>query len=70
MAERTYTTIDGDMMDLIAFREYGVSSKTTEVLLDENYRIADLPIEMPAGVEVELPPQTPPRIRDIIRLWD
>jgi phage tail protein X len=70
MANRTYTTIDGDMLDLIAYREYGVSSKVTEVLYDKNYRIANLPIELPGGVVVELPPQTPPRVRDVIRLWD
>lgn len=67
---RVYTTIDADMLDLIAFKEYGISSKVTEVLLDQNYRIADYNIEMPAGVEVLLPPQTPPRERDVIKLWD
>ena len=70
MAIRTYRTIDGDALDLIAFREYGISSKVTEVLFDVNYRIADLPIEMPAGVLVLLPAQEPPVQRDVIRLWD
>jgi phage tail protein X len=70
MADRVYTTIDGDELDLIAFREYGISSKVTEVLYDHNYRIADHPIQMPAGVEVLLPPQTPLKLREVIRLWD
>ena len=70
MADRIYRTIDGDMLDLIAHREYGISSKVTEVLYDHNYRIADLPMEMSAGVDVALPPQTPPSLRQIIRLWD
>ena len=68
--ERTYRTIDGDMLDLIAYREYKMSSKTTEVLFDVNYRIADYPIQMPPGLIVELPPQSPPPLRDVIRLWD
>ena len=70
MANRVYTTIDGDMLDLIAHLEYGISSKVTEVLYDVNYRVGDYPIVMPAGVDVELPPQTPPRLRNVIRLWD
>jgi len=70
MVERVYRTIDGDEMDLIAHREYGVSSGVTEVLFDVNYRIADAPIQMPAGLLVELPPQQPKSLRQIIRLWD
>ena len=70
MAERTYRTIDGDMLDLIAYKEYGISQRVTEVLYDVNYRIADNPIEFPAGVTVTLPRQTPPQLRNIIRLWD
>jgi len=71
MAEtRRYQTIDGDMLDLVAYREYGISSGVTEVLMDYNYRIADYPIVMSAGVEVELPPQSPKKLRQIIRLWD
>jgi len=58
------------MLDLLAFREYGISSKTTEVLFDVNYRIADNPILMPAGVMVTLPPQNPRALRELIRLWD
>lgn len=67
---RTYRTLDGDMLDYVAHREYGISSKVTEVLFDQNYRIADNPIQMPAGIVVELPPQEPPALRDVIRLWD
>lgn len=70
MADRTYKTIDGDMLDLIAFREYGTSSKTVEELYDKNYRIADHPLVMPAGVNVVLPPQSPPPLSKLIRLWD
>jgi phage tail protein X len=71
MVDRVYTTIEGDMLDLIAFREYGVSSKATEQLYDHNYRIADNPAEMPAGVDVELPRMTNlTPLRRIIRLWD
>ena len=70
MADRIYRTIDGDQLDLIGYREYGISSKVTEVLFDVNYRIADNPIEMPAGILVSLPPQSPLKLRQVIRLWD
>ncbi len=67
---RVYRTVQADQLDLIAFREYGISSRVTEVLFDFNYRIADNPIEMDAGIEVLLPPQTPVPLRTLIRLWD
>ena len=68
--DRSYRTIDGDMLDLVCHREYGISSKVTEEVMDYNYRIADNPIVMSSGVEVLLPPQAPPSLRQIIRLWD
>ena len=71
MADRVYRTIDEDEMDLIAYKEYGVSSGVTELLLDYNYRIADNPTKMPPGIDVYLPPLDPqPRLRQIIHLWD
>lgn len=70
MADTFYRTIDGDMMDLLAFKQYGLSSLTTEVLLDVNYRIADNPIRMPSGIVVDLPPQRPPPEASIIKLWN
>jgi len=68
--DREYQTIDGDMLDLIAYLEYGISSQATEMLYDYNYRIADKPAQMSAGVKVLLPPYQPPRLRDLIRIWD
>ena len=34
--DRGYKTTDGDMMDLIAYLEYGISSGATEMLYDYN----------------------------------
>ena len=69
--DRGYRTTDGDMMDLIAFLEYGISSGATEMLYDYNYRIADNPAPMAAGVDVLLPPYDPPQaLNQIIRIWD
>lgn len=70
MTERQYRTLDGDSLDLVAHLEYGISSQMTEGLYDHNYRIADRPILMQAGVIVKLPPQEPPGENEVIRLWD
>jgi phage tail protein X len=70
MATKVYQTIDGDMLDLISYLEYGISSKVTEQLYDENYRIGDYRAPLPAGIDVELAPKTPPTLRQVIRLWD
>ena len=69
--DRAYLTIDGDALDLIAYREYGVSSNATEMLMDYNYRVADKAHPMDAGTIVLLPEYAPPRpLSSIIRLWD
>ena len=62
--------LGGERTNSIAWKEYGVSSPTAEVLYDVNYRIAEHPIQMGPGVDVLLPEQDPPPLREIRRLWD
>lgn len=68
--DKKYLTTDGDELDLIAHLEYGISSDATEMLYDRNYRIAEHDYTMEAGVEVVLPKYTPPKLNQLIRLWD
>lgn len=66
-----YITIDGDVMDAIAYDYYGKHEKNTEALLDANPQIIDLGITLPAGVAIRLPAisrqETPAPFR---QLWD
>jgi phage tail protein X len=66
-----YVTIDGDMVDAIAFARYGRHGSNTEAIYEANPGLAARGAVLPAGVAVRLPaiPQqeTPAPIR---RLWD
>lgn len=50
---KTYTTIQGDMWDLISLREYG-SDKFSHILLDNNRNLVEIVI-FDAGTEVFIP---------------
>lgn len=51
-----YITMDGDMVDLIAFRFYGDHVDKTALVLDANPGLADRGVVLSAGVEILLPP--------------
>lgn len=53
---KTYTTIQGDMWDLIAKRLYD-DEAALNVLLDANQQYADM-VVFPAGVVLEVPEYT------------
>ena len=53
---KTYTTIQGDMWDMIAKRIYG-DEAALNVLLGANQRYADMVI-FPAGIVLEVPEYT------------
>ena len=71
---QTYTTQQGDMLDLIAWRHYGYHEGTVEAILAHwsNYRLAELPHVLPAGVVIVLPdlPSLADRAPQPVRLWD
>lgn len=65
-----YVTSEGDMLDLVCWRELGDDSVTPQVL-NANPRLADLGPIYPAGVAIFLPARTtlaPPRAARIT-LW-
>jgi phage tail protein X len=67
-----YRTIDGDTVDLIAWRVYGGAAGVVEQILALNPGLADAGPVLSAGLIIELPPAplaaaTPERTP---RLWD
>ena len=72
MADINYETRAGDMLDEICFNHYGYSSGAVEAVLeyDKNYRLADYPELLPAGVIIYLP-QLRAKTSDVPpRIWD
>lgn len=66
-----YVTVQGDMIDLVAFRAYGHHVGTAEVVLEANPHVAGLEDVLPAGtllVLPDLPARATPKKK--IRLWD
>jgi len=51
----TYTTIEGDTVDAIAYRHYGQHSGTTELVLEANRGLAEHPLRLPANLTITLP---------------
>jgi phage tail protein X len=73
VAEATYRTKDGDMVDLICFRHYGRTAAVTEAVLAANPGLAARGPMLPAGVEIVLPdfgtPEDRPVEKETVRLW-
>lgn len=63
-----YRTVDGDMVDLIAWRHYGREAAMADIL-DANPGLAARGPVLPAGVEIELP-DLPPPAPATVKLWD
>lgn len=67
-----YRTVDGDTVDLIAFRRFGTSSKTTESILDANAGLAARHArdpKLPAGLVIRVPVPVKKDRRQSTRLW-
>ena len=67
----SYRTKEGDMLDAICYRYYGVQSGAVELVLDANQNLSRQVEELPNGLIIELP-DLPTTEKDItpIRLWD
>ncbi len=51
-----YTTNDGDRLDLICYRNYRtLDGRMVEQVLEANQDLAQYPVEIPAGVVINLP---------------
>lgn len=68
---QTYTTIDGDMVDQIAYAAYGTHDMTSSLLYRANPDLAFLSELLPAGIEITIPAYTPsPQVSNQTNLWD
>lgn len=65
----TYTTVQGDMVDQIAFHRYGVHENTTVLVYKRNPGLVDHGLVLPAGIEVILPVYVKPETKSQISLW-
>lgn len=68
--KHVYSTADGDMVDLIAFKFYGHHEGTMELVLDANKGLAEKGLILSAGQEVILPPEPDRKVHRITPLWD
>ena len=68
MAE--YTTIEGDMVDMICRRFYGDETGFVEPVLEANPGLAYHPAILPAGIVVTLPDLSVGKEMPAISLWD
>ena len=67
----TYTTIDGDVVDAIAFAYYQTQAGTAEAVLAYNPGLAALMPYLPAGVVIRMPAiDTSVEPIPQIHLWD
>lgn len=71
MAAQTtpYITQQDDILDLICFRRYGVSSGAVEIVLLNNPFLRNYPLRLPAGLTIQMPALTAPQKR-VIKIWD
>lgn len=65
----TYTTQDGDMVDLIAFVKFGRKVGVIEKILLANPGLAARGPVLPAGITITLPDPEPEPAPVVTRLW-
>lgn len=67
----TYRTKQGETLDLICWRHYGLRRGIVERVLNANYGLANQPPVLPMGLSIVLPdiPQ-PTQTAPIQKLWD
>ena len=65
----SYTTASGEVLNQIVHAHYGSTAGLVERVLEENPGLAAQPVELPAGLEIELPPPPAPA-QTVDRLWN
>lgn len=68
----TYKTREGDVVDDIVFRHYGVLNPATlRAVFEANVGLADHPVVLPFGVTINLPDIVQPtQTEGGVSLWD
>ena len=64
-----YRTLEGEMLDAVVHRHYGVQAGATEAVLEANTHIASLGAILPTGTVLLLPDLAPARVVHTVRLW-
>lgn len=64
-----YVTQEGEMLDAIAYRQYGVVDGALEAILAANPHLEELPVKLPSKVVITLP-DLPVTTARLTRLWD
>ena len=68
---QTYTTREGDALDLICLREYGIQAGAVEQVLESNPHIKMDAHRLPAGLTLILPNIDAAKLQSgAVRLWD
>ncbi|MGJ4961341.1 MULTISPECIES: tail protein X [unclassified Bradyrhizobium] len=68
MAE-TYTTIEGDTVDMIAWSRFGVTHGATEAILRANQGLAAAGTRLPQGLTIVIPAYAPKKVSAAARIW-
>lgn len=66
----TYSSVQGDTVDMICRRAYGDESGFVEVVLENNPGLADIGPILPIGTMVNLPDLVRPAELSTVSLWD
>lgn len=66
-----YLTKDGDMLDAICYKHYGVQEGVVELVLQANQNLSEQPEILSTGIYIVLP-DLPVPLSDItpVRLWE
>ncbi|MDQ7091745.1 MAG: tail protein X [Methylococcales bacterium] len=66
-----YLTKDGDMLDNICYKNYGVQEGVVELVLQANQNLSEQPEVLSTGIYITLP-DLPIPLNDItpIRIWE
>lgn len=70
MSYATYRTAEGDMLDSICHKHYGLQAGAVEQVLEFNPGLADLGEVYPENVLIKLPILTRAVEEKTIQLWD
>ncbi|MEK7893173.1 tail protein X [Burkholderia contaminans] len=65
---KTLRTSDGDVLDTLCYRFYGMLQGTVEAVYDANPGLANRPQPFPSGVEILMPDLDAPRVESV-QLW-
>ncbi|MGJ4951874.1 tail protein X [Bradyrhizobium sp. HKCCYLS20291] len=68
MAE-TYTTLEGDTVDMIAWSRFGVTRGATEAILRANQGLAVAGTRLPQGMVITIPAYSPKKVSAAARIW-